>query len=215
MANHTQLAAAWRTLWQRIGARGSGDDVFHALAERYGEPHRAYHTLDHIAACLEWFEECRHLAEYPDEVALGIWFHDAIYDPRSKTNELQSAALACELLKRSGVPHDVIRRVDSLIMATAHGTLPLTLDEQLLVDIDFSILGADPETFDAYCRGIRIEYSFVPAELYRAARSQILREFLERDYLFATRFFQMRLGAKARLNLSRAIAALENRPDAS
>jgi len=66
--------------------------LYQDLVARYREPHRRYHTLQHLEECFARFDELRALAEHPRDVELAIWFHDAIYDTRRSDNEARSAA---------------------------------------------------------------------------------------------------------------------------
>jgi predicted metal-dependent HD superfamily phosphohydrolase len=78
--------------------------VFDRLVATYSEPHRFYHTLEHLA---EMFKVAGKLADAAVDVAalqLAIWFHDAVYDPRATDNEERSAALASECWARSTCP---------------------------------------------------------------------------------------------------------------
>src|SRR5262245_66185655 len=70
----------WARLWRDAKLSGSGNAWFEALAERYAEPHRYYHTSRHIAECLAEVDHVRHLARDPVAVELALWFHDAIYE---------------------------------------------------------------------------------------------------------------------------------------
>ena len=72
-------------------------DLLMELTRRYTEPHRRYHDLRHIADML-----CKGEAlKLSDEQVMAVWFHDAIYDPTSKTNEADSAVLAVEKLRET------------------------------------------------------------------------------------------------------------------
>ena len=146
------------------------------------------------------FDAHRALAEHPGEVALAVWFHDAVYDTSRHDNEAVSADWAARVLARTGAVVEVVERVRALIMATRHSQAPATPDERLLVDIDLAILGAAPARFD--------EYGFVAEALFREKRGEILRGFLERPALFATPALSDRFEAAARQNLAQAIAAL-------
>lgn len=77
-----------------------------------------------------------------------------------------------------------------------------------MVDIDLSILGAAPDVFGAYDRPIRREYAHVPQAEWRERRAAVLRGFLLRGPLFATRFFRERYDGRARSNLARAFSIL-------
>lgn len=196
----------WRALWERLGAHA--DPPFEDLASRYAEPHRAYHTLDHIAHCLDEFEAARTLAREPSAVELALWYHDAVYDPRAKDNEEKSAALAVDVVRGSGHPDALGRRVAEMILASTHRAASDDPDTRLFTDIDLSILGRPEAVFDEYERQVRREYAWVPEPMFRAGRSAILSSFLERPSLYLTDFFRGKCEKAARANLERSIARL-------
>jgi predicted metal-dependent HD superfamily phosphohydrolase len=198
----------WRAAWRDLALPAPTDDVLETLLARWAEAHRAYHTPQHLRECLALFEQHRALAEHPGEVALALWFHDAVYDTGRHDNEAVSADWAHQVLRDAGATREVAQRVHALIMATRHSEVPATADARLLVDIDLAILGAEPARFDDYERQIRAEYGFVPEPRFRDKRAEILRAFLARPAIFATPCFAARFEAGARANLARAIAAL-------
>jgi predicted metal-dependent HD superfamily phosphohydrolase len=122
----------------------------------------------------------------------------------AKDNEARSAAWAERELSAATVPADARARVHELIMATRHAALPATADEALLVDIDLSILGADPERFDEYEVQVRQEYAWVPGPVFRRKRRELLQGFLARPHLYSTDWFRHRFEAAARSNLQRS-----------
>jgi len=178
------------------------------LLARYAEPHRAYHTQQHLSECLALFDELRHLAVHPAEVEAALWFHDAIYDVHRHDNEALSADWARAALLQASASVDVAARVHALVMATRHSVAPQTSDEQLLVDIDLAILGAPPQRFAEYEAQIRREYAHVPQDVFTAKRGEILAGFLARPVLYGTAALRERLDATARANLRAAIASL-------
>ena len=200
--------ARFRALWQRLKARGDPARLFAQLASAYAEPRRAYHNAHHIADCLEQLDSARALAQRPDEVETAMWFHDAVYDPRAKDNEARSAAWAVQALAEAEIANDNAERVAALILATKHDREPDGADGALLLDVDLSILGREPEAFAAYDRAIRKEYAWVPEADYRAGRAAILESFLRRPVIYRTEFFRNRLEAQARDNLQSCIARL-------
>lgn len=200
------LARSWRHCAGALAARPIGPAVFDELVARYSEPHRKYHTLQHLTECLAHFEAVRDLAVQPAEVEMALWFHDAIYDTQRHDNEETSADWAREVLLAHGTATAAAQRVHDLVMATRHTALPASPDEQLLVDIDLSILGAGPGRFAEYEQQIRHEYAFVPAALFQQKRREILQGFLDRPVIYSTAHFRETLEARARENLCRAIA---------
>jgi predicted metal-dependent HD superfamily phosphohydrolase len=198
----------WKRCFEDIGGSEPPDCVWEELQARYSEPQRAYHTLQHLEECFGWFEQVRALGHQPGDIAFALFYHDAIYDTHASDNEAQSAALAADVLGEYVRGDSDAARVSSLIMATKHDAAPKDADACLLVDIDLSILGAEPARFDEYERQIRAEYAWVPAEQFRTRRGEILRQMQARPTLYGMVFFRDRLETKARQNLARSIEAL-------
>lgn len=206
MSETDVFQAAWARAWADLGAAGDGADLRDALLTAYAESHRRYHTRQHLGECLAALDTVRHLARHPGEVAIALWFHDAVYDLQAHDNEQRSADRATAALQAAGVSAEAVDRVVALILATRHTGVPATPDEQLLVDIDLGILGAAPARFAEYERQIREEYAFVPEAIFRSARRGILQGFLARPALYGTAHFRDRLEARARANLAGVLA---------
>ena len=198
----------WNTAWRALGVAAADEALCAELQHRYGEPQRHYHTLQHLGECLAWFEREKEAAERPGEVALALWFHDAVYDVHAHDNEARSAEWARSAILSAGGPADAAERVHALVMATRHDAVPEGRDAELLIDIDLSILGADSARFDEYERQVNAEYAFVPDEVRRPRRRAILQRFLAREAIYATPRMHALLEARARANLARSIAAL-------
>ena len=96
------LHANWTAAWQALGVAAPDDALRFELQRRYGEPQRHYHTMQHLGECLAWFDREQALAERPGEVALALWFHDAIYDVHAHDNEARSADWARQALQAAG-----------------------------------------------------------------------------------------------------------------
>lgn len=193
-----------------IGASTDGaDDLFKALSAAYAAPSRFYHSVSHIDACLGALDTYSSLAERPDEIAVALWFHDAVYDARRHDNEEASAKWASDALPTLGVPGDAVARIDAMIIATkTHDANDA--DTVLLVDIDLGILGAAPSVYRRYTEGVRQEYDFVPLADYRLGRARVLEHFLERPEIYKTAPFQLELEARARQNIAEELTALRN-----
>ncbi|ATE61478.1 HD domain-containing protein [Thauera sinica] len=201
------LQQSWQRAWVALGAQPDRA-LFEQVVDCYKESHRKYHTLQHLRECLEKLQPVLELAEHPGEVELALWFHDAVYELRREDNELQSALWAKRELAASGVPLEAGERVQALVLATRHSALPVSQDERLLVDIDLSILGAEPERFAEYERQVREEYGWVPRWLFRRKRLAVLREFIGRISIFSTEHFHDQLEDQARENLEHSITRL-------
>lgn len=201
----------WVETWGELGVSDS-PQLRHLRGDvlgRYSEPHRHYHTQQHLAECFEKIQDIIALAEHPAEVKIGLWFHDAIYDTQRHDNEERSVAWARSAGRELGAAADSAQRIYDLIMFTRHAAEPIGIDARVLVDADLSILGAQPARFQEYERQVRSEYGWVPDAMFRSTRAKILKEFLARPHLYGTGPFQERYEAQARRNLQHSLMALE------
>lgn len=201
-------AAAWQATWSAMGVAPPAPGLLESLLAHYDEPHRHYHTRQHLRECLAHGAALRAQARHPAEIELALWFHDAIYDVHRHDNEAHSAAWASREMRQAGLPAAAVRRVAGMILATRHDARPEPGDPALLVDIDLAILGAPPARFAEYERQVRAEYHWVPAPLFRRKRRQILRAFLARPAIYTTPAFHARYEAQARHNLQQALQRL-------
>ena len=206
-----ELRRRWEELWARLKVTPDRIPSIDPLLIAYDEPVRAYHNLRHIEQCLREFDAIRDLCADADVVELAIGYHDVVYDPTMHDNEDRSATIAAEDLRAASVAPEKINAVIELIHATKHAHPPITPDAEILVDIDLSILGQDPETFDSYERGIRQEYAHVEDDAFREGRSAILQRFLDRPAIFATPSMRARYEKPARQNLRRSLLQLGGR----
>lgn len=161
------------------GSSTQARDEWTELVERWSEPHRAYHTLEHLLLVLELL--AAQGAQAP--TMLAAWFHDAVYDPTSTHNEADSATLARASLARLDRA-DLADRVATLIMLTAEHTAAPDSEAAMLLDADLAILGQPPAIYLRYVEGVRAEYAHVGDENFRTGRSAILRGMLERARLY-------------------------------
>jgi predicted metal-dependent HD superfamily phosphohydrolase len=192
----------------QIGAKSSFS-IFDKLKEVYTEPGRYYHTDKHITNCLTQLQPHRHQATHPAEIAIALWFHDAVYDTRRADNEEQSAEWAISFLEASKVNPAIIDRIAGLIMVTKKHH-PSDADTALMTDIDLSILGAQPHLFEQYDADIRCEYSWIPEQQFRQGRVQVLKSFLERAKIYTTACFLKKYEEQARFNLRCKIEQLSS-----
>ena len=197
--------ASWRRSWADLNL-SPPDGLQQRLLAAYAQPQRHYHTQQHLAECLAHLDAVWQQAQRPGEVAIALWFHDAIYEVKGNDNELRSAQWAVQALKDCGATDETCQRVYALIMATCHTATTTEAstkaDAKLLVDIDLAILGASPERFAEYDAQVAAEYAWVPRLVYRFKRKQVLNSFLQRDAIYLTPHFHQLLEAQARSNLS-------------
>jgi predicted metal-dependent HD superfamily phosphohydrolase len=182
-----------------------------SLLARYAEPHRAYHTSEHLATLLRAIDE---LAGDHDLflVRLAAWFHDAVYaiPPGQVPNEEASARLALRDLSRAGLEQEDLTQVARLVRLTAtHQPGSRDPEGELLCDADLAILAGTPEEYANYVAAIRAEYARVPETEFVAGRLEILTRLAEGE-IFRTSKGRALTDA-ARANLLAECEALEVR----
>lgn len=202
-----RISTAWAEACWALGVR-SDRAALEELLARLAEPHRRYHDLTHVEACVNLFDDHRGEARRPGEVLFAILFHDAVYDPHRTDNEEASAALAHEVLARLDADAPVIDHVAHLIRCTATHEPGGDADAEILLDVDLSILGEPEDVYERFEHAIRQEYAFVPDDAFRAARRAVLERLLARPAIYRVPALAREREAQARANLSRAIAAL-------
>lgn len=196
-------------LWTRFRAQSDPAFVYALIADAYGQPHRHYHTLEHIARLLALFRTVRGRLLTPDAAELALWLHDVVHDPRVTDNQEKSAAFARQVCAAAGVKREVAERVAAMILATTHTTPADDPDACYVADLDLSILGASPTEFIRSEEQIRAEQSFLNEEEFRRRRAKTVRAFLERPRIFLTPEFAP-FEAPARAHLARTLARLSS-----
>jgi predicted metal-dependent HD superfamily phosphohydrolase len=203
----------WRSFWGACGARGDPKAIFEDLDRRYREPHRFYHTWEHVRVCLEELAPARPVCRDQIAVELALWCHDAVYDPRAKDNEKRSAAIARSAAVEMGLGESVAAETEALVLATTHGESEgergtWATDVRVALDVDLAILGRPPREFAVYERSIRAEYSFLSDEDYRKGRSLVLQSFASRPRIYRTALFEEKYERQARVNIQKSLERL-------
>jgi predicted metal-dependent HD superfamily phosphohydrolase len=204
------LTERWSALWAALHLEMPDDAQCDRMLARYAEPHRAYHTAQHLEECLGWLDEAASTAEAPRIVELALWYHDAVYEPRRDDNEQASAELARLHLEQGGAGPQVIDDVCALIRWTEHATEPPSGDPALTVDIDLAVLGSPAPRFAEYEQQIRREYDWVPLPIFRRRRAALLEGFLDRGRIYSTPLLHDRLEQQAHANITAAIRKLRS-----
>ncbi|NNP69746.1 metal-dependent hydrolase [Acinetobacter sp. Ac_5812] len=199
----TLLEKSWSELHQYYHF-SEPQKVFNKLIAAYSEKQRAYHTLQHLYECLALLESIRVNLNDAHAVILALWFHDAVYDPQAKDNELKSAELFEQYLAQD-LPNDVVQKIRWWIVATQKHASTDELDLQFLLDIDLAILAASSERFAEYEQQIQQEYAWVDPDVYSIKRKQVLAHFYQIEPLYQTEYFQQDFEQRAKNNLKNII----------
>ena len=204
------VAAAWRDAVAVLGGRVVDADVEDLLG-RYRQPHRRYHTLEHVAAVVRDVEALGGALDPAEraQVALAACAHDVVYDGNAGADERASADWAHAALRAAGVAEPAARRVAELVLLTADHTAGADdAAAAVLLDADLAVLAAEPAGYSRYVAAVRAEYAHVPDEGWRAGRSAVLRSLLDRDPLYLGAGARARWQDAARANLRAELAQL-------
>ena len=173
--------------------RDPGLSAGRALAGRYRQEHRRYHTLEHLADALGAVGQLQDAAQRAagarpvdrGAVLLAACYHDAVYDISAADNEERSARLAERQLAHLGACEQRARRVGELVRATAEHDSAGDVEAAWLCDADLLVLASDPARYRDYARRVRAEYGRFSDEQWRSGRAGALRGLLARPRLFA------------------------------
>ena len=204
LADAAQLAPdAGRDLWLAEGS---------LLLRGWSEPHRRYHTLEHLGETLTALDELELAGALDaDEALVGrgvLWYHDLVYDPRAAagSNEHRSAMMARDHLHRLGVHTTTIDAVEAGVLMTdghqvpSRAAAPRMLDA--VHDADLWILGAAASRYAAYRVQVREEYAHVADPDFRRGRSAVMAPFLQRARIYRTEHADLGWTQRARTNLA-------------
>ena len=231
--NQLQLDLMYR--WMRCKSNMNRPDVsiiwFQRLCQHYSESHRHYHTLMHLEEMFLYHDlltqhyynnhgRQQHATEPMTEldqeaIVLATFFHDAVYNVHSVTNEEDSAVLFqtyVQELRQQGVMimEGLEPMVLQLILATKQHEVSTENSTclALFLDLDMSVLGKIPQAYSCYAALIRQEYCHVPHEVYCEKRAMVLENFLKQPQIYGTQIMLEALEQRARDNLEQEIQNL-------
>ena len=202
----------WPPDWPAAAREGCPDSIFAIARAAHDSPGRHYHTWEHIEECLAKARDFP--CDSPRVVHLSLLFHDAIYVAGRKDNEERSAVLAdATLSAHSQLPHEEVDEIRRIILATKRHVVDdaeTGRDLRAVLDIDMSILGADPERYRRYAADVRHEWvpAVASARAYRAGRRRFLESVLAQPRIFSTGEGRARWEELARRNVASEIAAI-------
>ena len=149
----------------RLLSLGFGKDIL----KHYQEPHRFYHTLEHLDDICDQLE--RKGFGDNDILLLATVFHDIIYEPRSATNEEDSAAYFNEVFTGDQAIKDEVTRI--ILDTKSHQ--PKTELSRVFCDVDLNILHQSFDRLLVYEQQIFKEFQFVDHAIYRQKRVEVLQ----------------------------------------
>lgn len=180
--------------------------------DEYSQPHRAYHTWHHIH---DMFGIAGQLGEVLTvNQRLAILYHDIVYIPGSSENERLSAMLLKTHVAQNkaqfkeAFPEANLEIVESIIRDTKNH-LPSQYNEtKLVLDLDMSILGAEPDRYQKYVKDVMFEYAEYAGERMNKGRAEFLQTLLLQPNIFLTDVCQAKFESKARDNIKAELETL-------
>ncbi|WP_342647554.1 adenylyltransferase/cytidyltransferase family protein [Mucilaginibacter sp. CSA2-8R] len=150
----------------KLSSLGVPDEVI----KRYQEPHRFYHTPEHLYDIYQQLLE-RGLANHKT-LLLATAYHDVIYNPQSATNEEDSAQY---FMQNYDGDAQLKQEVYNVIIDTKTHQ-PRSELSAIFCDVDLNILRQPLNKLLIYEDQIFKEFQFADFSLYRVKRVEALRQ---------------------------------------
>ena len=184
------------------------DKLLKEIELKYSTSGRFYHNMSHLDHLIAELYPLKDQIEDWETVILSVAYHDIVYNPLKKDNEVRSAYIAGDRLNKLNVPGDRIEKCREQILSTRMHAASENPDTNYFTDADLSILGAVPELYLEYAHRVRKEYKYFPNLLYKPGRKKVLMRFLGMTNIFKTKHFQDKCEAQARFNLTNELNSL-------
>ena len=159
-------------------------DVYKDLIKRWNEEHRFYHNINHLEHMLSEIEKLfsdKKIDNNERIILITIaFFHDAIYDPKSNTNEEDSVEYFIDCMRKKHNTNNLndyepfIKQVKLAILDTKRKDSPTDKLSKIIWSIDNSIFGYDMSTLIEYEHEIYKEYQFADYREYQKKRIEFL-----------------------------------------
>jgi predicted metal-dependent HD superfamily phosphohydrolase len=202
------LVQAWTGLIARNTTDPNALEFGRGLLQAWNEPHRRYHSVQHLRDILDRVEELGPYADDPDAVRLAAWYHDSVYAGLPDDEE-RSARRAEQELSRLGVAPNTVDEVARLVRLTiTHDPAAGDRNGEVLSDADLAPLAVSRDNYRLNSAAIRAEYPHIPDEVFRKGRLQVLAALLDGPGVFRSESGRRQWEAAARDNMRAEMAAL-------
>lgn len=193
-------------LWQRVVVQSYlSDSYFESLLGKYDNEDRAYHNTEHLRHMMHGLKSLTALSTVN---ILACFYHDYIYVPGKKDNELRSAKVAEEQLTDLGFGKPLINDVMARINATKQHSDSLNNETNQFLDADMSILAISSKEYVDYQDKVKREYKSIPNFLYRHGRKRFLQKTINQDRIFFSKEGYDLWEKQARNNISNELKVL-------
>ncbi len=172
--------------YKRIMYNHFSVEVVEKILNKWNEPHRYYHNINHLMSMLKQIDdyflsdenEYLYMGEIYEDFIIAAFFHDVIYDPKANNNEENSNGYFVSLANRDTLGQN-FQIVIGLIMCTKERKKPLDEHQSIFWSMDNNILinGTVGELIE-YENNIFKEYQFAKYEIYKAKRLEFLNNMM-------------------------------------
>ena len=149
------------------------------LLEMWNEPQRSYHNLEHLEDLTNMitqdFIDGKITEKIMEKLLLSSLFHDIIYNPMRKDNELKSSEFFLSLCLEKNAD---ILEINQTIIDTATHTATVPLSEKFNI-YDMNIVERDFNSLLKWEEGISYEFNFA-GELYKPNRILFLESIVDK-----------------------------------
>lgn len=185
------------------------DPLRDALLDAYAAPDRHFHDVRYLAEVLDAVAELARAGNAFDPLAvtLAAWFRRSVY--AGERDDDERSAVRAEDDLAGAVDPALVREVARLIRDTE--TLspePGDANAAALSDASLCMLASPPPRYDAYVRGVRLEYPHLADDEFRAGRTLVVEGLLARPRIYHSERGCEQWEAAARANLERELTAL-------
>lgn len=186
------------------------------LAARYEGQDRWYHNKCHIVSVIERIYDLAEVWQWEDRdrALIAALYHDAVYVPGWKNNELQSAILMRGHLQSMDAKPQLYYGVERCILATKdhQPDAKAITSSAILIDADLYELATDKYEYNS--RRVRREFGDIEEDAWIEGRKKFLMEFLLRNKIYHLHN-QHELEVAARTNMENELVRLINGDGAS
>lgn len=184
------------------------DELWLEVEKNYTGKKRYYHTLQHLEHLLAQLRQIKGEIKEWNTILFTLFYHDIVYNALKSDNEEKSAALAQKRMRQIGVEEEQIELCVQQIIATKSHSISSDTDTNYFTDADLAVLGQSWESYSAYYKNVRKEYSIYPDFMYNPGRKKVLNHFLSMERIFKTDFFYSHFEKQARENLQNEMELL-------
>ena len=170
------------------------------IEKKYSSKSRYYHNLGHIKNMIDELNEIESMVNDLDTLLFTVYYHDIIYKATKSDNEYKSALFFEKRISQTDFMG--IKKVMKQIELTKEHKKSDDNDTNILLDLDFAVLGLPLEEYRIYYENIRREYKVFPDFMYKKGRIKALMSFLDSDYIFKTDYFINKYEKQARANIN-------------